>query len=112
VDNVVGYSVFGDYGEDSPPGKIVQAVATGEIDAAVVWGPIAGYFAKKQPVQLALVPVPADAGSPSLPFVYGISLGVRRKDEELKAKLDEVLKRRAAEVRKILEEYGVPLLQD
>jgi quinoprotein dehydrogenase-associated probable ABC transporter substrate-binding protein len=110
VDNVVGYSVFGNYAEESPPGKIIQAVAAGEINMAIVWGPIAGYFAKKQPVQLTLVPVPADAGSPSLPFVYSISLGVRRKDEERKAKLDDALKRRAPEIRKILEDYGVPLL--
>jgi quinoprotein dehydrogenase-associated probable ABC transporter substrate-binding protein len=112
VDNVVGYSVFGDYGEDSPPGKLIKAVADGEVDMAIVWGPIAGYFAKKQAVPLALVPVPVNAGSPSLPFVYSISLGVRREDKELKAKLDEALKRKASEIRKILQEYGVPLVQD
>ncbi len=112
VNNVVGYSVFGDYAEDSPPGKIIGAVAAGEIDMAIVWGPIAGYFAKKQTVPLVLVSVPADAGSPSLPFTYSISLGVRRKDEELEVKLDDALKRRTAEIHKVLEEYGVPLIQD
>jgi mxaJ protein len=111
VKNVVGYSVFGDYAEDSPPGKIIAAVAAGEVDVAIVWGPIAGYFARKQAAPLTLVPVPADAGSPSLPFTYSIALGVRRKDAELKAKLDEVLLRKAAEVRKILEEYGVPFVE-
>jgi len=110
VDNVVGYSVFGNYAEDSPPGKIIQAVATGEIDLAIVWGPIAGYFAKKQAVPLTLVPVPANASSLTLPFTYGISLGVRRKDEAFKVKLDEMLQRKAAEVRQILQEYGVPLV--
>ena len=112
VNNVVGYSVFGDYAEDSPPGKIIGAVAAGEVDMAIVWGPIAGYFAKKQTVPLTLVPVPADAGSLSLPFTYSISLGVRRKDEELKAKLDDALKRKTSEIHKILEEYGVPFAQD
>ena len=112
VKNVVGYSVFGDYAEDSPPGKIIAAVAAGEVDMAIVWGPIAGYFAQKQTVPLTLVPVPADASSPSLPFTYSIALGVRRKDTELKSKLDEALSRKATEVRKILEEYGVPLVQD
>jgi len=112
INNVVGYSVFGDYAEDSPPGKIIGAVAAGEVDMAIVWGPIAGYFAKKQTVLLTLAPVPADAGSPSLPFTYSISLGVRRKDEELKAKLDDALKRKTSEIHKILEEYGVPFAQD
>ena len=112
VDNVVGYSVFGDYAEDSPPGKLIKAVAAGEVDMAVVWGPIAGYFAQKQATPLALVPVPASAGLPSLPFAYSISLGVRRGDKALKVKLDELLDRQVSEVRKILEEYGVPLVQD
>lgn len=111
VDNVVGYSVFGDYARESPPGQIIKAVATGEVDLAVVWGPIAGYFARKQTVPLTLVPVPANAASPSLPFTYNISLGVRRKDTELKARLDEVLTRQSSAIRKILEEYGVPLVQ-
>jgi quinoprotein dehydrogenase-associated probable ABC transporter substrate-binding protein len=110
VKNVVGYSVFGDYAEDSPPGKIVAAVATGEVDVAIVWGPIAGYFARKQTVPLTLVPVPAEASSPSLPLTYSIALGVRRKDTELKAKLDEVLQRQAAEINKILQDYGIPLV--
>src|SRR5262249_264613 len=91
VKNVVGYSVFGNYAEDSPPGKIIDAVAAGEVDVAIVWGPIAGYFSQKQSVPLTLVPVPANASSPSLPFAYSMSLGVRRKDTELKAKLDEAL---------------------
>src|SRR5712692_11469719 len=110
INNVVGYSVFGDYAEDSPPGKIIGAVAAGEGDMAIVWGPIAGDFAKKQTVPLALIPVPADAGSPSLPFTYSISLGVRRKDMELKAKLDDALSRQAAVIRKILQDYEVPLV--
>lgn len=111
VTNVVGYSIFGDYTEDSPPSRIVTAVAAGEVDMAIVWGPIAGYFAQKQPVPLALVPVPENAASPSLPFVYSISLGVRRKESELKATLDDLLTRKSAEIRQILEEYGVPLVQ-
>jgi mxaJ protein len=112
VNNVVGYSVFGDYAEDSPPGKIIGAVAAKEIDIAVVWGPIAGYFAQKQSVPLTLEPVPADAAPSSLPFTYNISLGVRRKDTALKARLDEILNRKTADIRSILDEYGVPVVQD
>jgi len=111
VDKVVGYSVFGDYAEDSPPGKIIKAVATKEIDMAIVWGPIAGYFAQKQDIPLVLVPVAPQTDSSRLPFVYSISMGVRRKDKDLKMKLDGLLKSKASEIRKILEEYGVPLVQ-
>jgi mxaJ protein len=112
VGNVIGYSVFGDYGEDSPPGQIIKAVAGGEVDLAIVWGPIAGYFVRKHTIPLTLVPVPASDGLPSLPFVYSISLGVRRRDQALKAKLDEVLQQHRPQIREILQEYGVPLVSD
>lgn len=110
VNNVVGYSVFGDYGEDSPPGKLIQAVADGEVEIAIVWGPIAGYFVKKQARPLALVAVPTDESPPNLPLTYSIALGVRKTDAAFKANLDEALQRKTSEIHKILEEYGVPLL--
>ena len=111
VKNVVGYSVFGNYGEDSPPGAIIKAVADGEVNIAIVWGPIAGYFSRKQAVPLTLVPVPTEASSPTLPLAYSIALGVRRGDEQLKKQLDELLNRKATEINKILTEYGVPIIQ-
>ena len=106
VDNVVGYSTF--YSEDNPPSRIIEAVTTGEIDVAIVWGPVAGYFAKTQHVPLELVPVPSDEGD--LPFAFDISMGVRRGEETLKVQLEAVLDRKRAEIRKILEDYGVPLM--
>lgn len=111
IKNVVGYSVFGDYGEDSPPGKIIKAVADGEVNVAIVWGPIAGYFAQKQTTPLTVVPVPGEASSPTLPLAYNIALGVRRGNEPLQKQLNELLSRRAAEINKILTDYGVPLIQ-
>jgi mxaJ protein len=110
INNVVGYSVFGNYGEDSPPGKIINAVASGEIDVAIVWGPIAGYFAKRQATPLTLTLVPVDASSATLPLSYAMALGVRRQDTALKTKLDHALQQNASDIRRILQEYGVPLL--
>ena len=106
VDNVIGYSTF--YSEENPPSRIIEAVTAGEIDVAIVWGPVAGYFAKKQPVPLELVPVPSGEGD--LPFAFDISMGVRRGEEALKVQLEAVLDRKQAEIRKILEDYGVPLI--
>ena len=111
VKNVVGYSIFGNYGEDSPPGKIIKAVADGEINMAIVWGPIAGYFAQKQSVPLLLTLVPTEASSPALPLAYSIALGVRRSDTQLRDILNELLTRKATEINKILTDYGVPLIQ-
>lgn len=109
VDNVVGYSVFGNYADDSPPGKIVEAVAAREIDTAIVWGPIAGYFAQRHIGALQVVPVEAPAGSESTSFAYDIALGVRRGDEALQHTLDGVLASQAPAIRVLLTDYGVPL---
>lgn len=108
--NVVGYSVYGDYNKENPPGDIMDAVGSGEVDVAIVWGPIAGYFAKRQPTELELVPVSPRIDLPFLPFVYDISMGVRRDDERMKEQLEGVLDRRADEIREILEAYGVPVI--
>ncbi|HYG65191.1 MAG TPA: substrate-binding domain-containing protein [Thermoanaerobaculia bacterium] len=109
IDNVRGYSVYGDYREPNPPARIVEAVAAGEIDVAVVWGPLAGYFARRQAVPpLEIVPVSPQIDLPFLPFVYDISMGVRREDTALRDELDAILERRRPEIEAILDRYGVP----
>ena len=108
VDNVVGYSVFGNYADPNPPGKIVEAVANREIDAAIVWGPIGGYFAQQQAVSLRVVPVASEDESPSLLLAYDIALGVRKSDEALKNTLNSLLTQHAEEIQQILVDYGVP----
>jgi mxaJ protein len=108
VGNVRGYTVYGDYAEDSPPARIIAAVAKGEIDVAVAWGPLAGYFAGRQPVALELIPVSPQIDLPFLPFVYDISLGVRRGEQAFKEELEAALERRRGEVEKILDDYHIP----
>lgn len=106
VDNVVGFDTF--YSSQNPPGRIIDAVAAGKIDAAIVWGPAAGYFVKQQRVPLEMVTVPS--GKTDLPFAFTMSMGVRPGDENLRAQLEKVLDSKQAEIRKILQDYGVPLL--
>ena len=106
--NVVSYRLTIDYTTEYP-GQIVDDVAAGKTDVAIVWGPVAGYFAKKQSVPLEVVPVPPIEGIDS-PLTYEISMGVRKGDRERQAQLDAVLARKQTEIRKILEEYGVPLV--
>ena len=108
MENVVGFTVYGDYKQEAPPSKIIKAVAGGEIDIAVAWGPMAGYFAKRERVPLEIVPVSPQIDLPYLPFVYDISLGVRRGEEEYLQKLEQALSRRRDDVERILREYGVP----
>ena len=109
IRNVVSYRLTIDLTSEHP-GQIVEDVAGGRIDVAIVWGPIAGYFARKQRVPLDVVPVPALPELP-VPLTYEISMGVRRADVERQRTLDEILDRKQAEVSKILLAYGVPTVE-
>jgi len=108
IDNVVGYTVYGDYRDQEPGRTIVDAVAHGDVDVAIVWGPQAGYFARQQRVAMDVVPVSPQIDLPFLPFVFDISMGVRRDDAALRDKLDAVIARRRADIDRILDSYGVP----
>lgn len=110
VGNIVGYSVVGDYSQPNPPARIIDAVVDGDVDAGVVWGPLAGYFARSSGVPLELTPVEPQIDQPFLPFVFDIAMAVRRGDEALAARIDAFLERRRADIDALLAEYGVPRL--
>ena len=110
VDHITGYPMWGEEADESPQARIIDAVASGEIDVAIVWGPFAGYFARRHGDRLDLAPVGADPLQPALAFRYEMALGVRRGDEALLTELQQVLDRRKPEVDAILRDYGVPLL--
>jgi len=106
ITNLVGYTLYGDYAEPNPPARIVEAVAKGELDVAVIWGPFAGYFAKQESVPLKVNPVAGGTNDP--PLAFEIAIAVRNGKKELRDRLNEALKRRAPEIEKILSEYGIP----
>lgn len=109
-ENVIGYRLFHSpqIDPDEYPGKPIDDLLAEKIDVALVWGPFAGYFLQKRAAPLQLAPL--RGGSPETPFSFEISMGVRKGEKALKAELEEVLTRRAPEIKMILEEYGVPLL--
>ena len=104
---VVGFPGF--YDEEHQPGEIIDSLAKGNIDVALVWGPIAGWFAKKSGVPMSLTALP-DSDSADLPFAYSVAIGTRRSDRELRTLIDEILVRKKPEIDKILMEYNVPTL--
>ena len=108
TDNVRGFPVYGDYSQPDPQRDLVDAVADGHIDLAVMWGPQAGYFARQERVALDVTPVDARPAG-NLVFAFDIARGVRKSDEPLRASLDRALARHAATIRQILAAYGVPL---
>jgi mxaJ protein len=108
IQNIRGYSVIGDYSQPNPPARIIEAVANGEVDVAVAWGPLAGYFAKQQKVPLEVVPVTPQSDSPALPFVFDISMGVRRGEKSFRDEIEMAIGRNRQAIDRILREYGVP----
>jgi mxaJ protein len=109
--NVVGYTLFHDPRYPTPETrstKPVEDVITGSLDAAIVWGPWAGYFLKKQHVS-TLEAVPLHDTKP-VPLSFDISMGVKKGERELRAELEASLARREAEIGQILDDYGVPRL--
>jgi mxaJ protein len=107
VDNIVGYTVYTDYRQPDPAAKIIHDVAERQIDVAIVWGPLGGYFAKKQSTPMTVIPVPTSAQS-STPFAFDICIGVKRTNPQLKYQIDRALARHQNEIDRILDQYGVP----
>jgi mxaJ protein len=102
VRNVTGYMVY-----DSPQ-PIIDAVAKGDVDVSAVWGPTAGYYIRRSRVPLVATPVMPQIDLPFLPFVFDISMAVRRGDTALRDRLDAILDKRRPQIDAILREYGVP----
>ncbi len=107
--NVRGFTIYGDYSRPDPQREIVDAVADGRVDVAIVWGPLAGYYARREPIPIEVRPI-VGAGSASR-FIFDIAMGVRRDDAALRDALDRVIAKRGSAMRRILSAYGAPLLQ-
>src|SRR3954465_8130987 len=111
VDKVVGFRMWDVDSVKNPQGRIIEAVANGDIDVAIVWGPFGGFFAKQQKTALDVVPVSPSIEPPGIPFVFDISMGVRPGQDALKTELEGVLDRRRKDVQKILDAYGIPVIR-
>jgi mxaJ protein len=112
IDNIHGYTIYGEYSKPNPPRELIDAVARGDVDVAVAWGPLAGYFAKKEPVALDIVPVRDSESTPILPMQFDIAMGVRKGDETLRSELQSVLKSRRMDIQDILARYDIPVIQE
>jgi mxaJ protein len=112
VDNVRGFTVYGDYADKAPQAAVIQAVARGDIDVALVWGPTAGYFSALSGVPMVLAPVTPWLDGPQSPMVFDISMGLRRDDRPLRRELDRALARNREAIGRILDDYHVPRVAD
>jgi ABC-type amino acid transport substrate-binding protein len=87
---------------------MTKDIASGQIDAGVLWGPMAGYYAKQATPPLTVVPLLKENER----LDFRIAMGVRRTDQEWKRKLNKLIAESQPETDKILTEYGVPLLDE
>jgi mxaJ protein len=106
ITNVTGYTLYGNYSEPNPPAQIVAAVARGEIDVGLVWGPLAGFFAARSQTPLDVRPIHGGPDDP--PMAFSIAIGSRRKDKALQEKVNAFVAAHQPEIDRILEDFHIP----
>jgi quinoprotein dehydrogenase-associated probable ABC transporter substrate-binding protein len=108
--NVKSYPLVVDTRHDAPTSEMIADLEQGRIDVAILWGPIAGYFAKKSAASLKVTPLVKETQGPRL--IYRIGMGVRHSDQDWKRRLNKLIAENQGEIDRILEAYGVPLLDE
>jgi quinoprotein dehydrogenase-associated probable ABC transporter substrate-binding protein len=102
------YALTVDTRIDSPSQSMISDIRTGQIDAGVLWGPIAGYYAQRVTPRLVVVPLLKEQSR----MDFRIAMGVRRSDQDWKRQLNRLIAENQPEINRILTEYGVPLLDE
>jgi len=108
--NAKPYPLMIDTRVDSSAEAMINDLNKGDIDAAILWGPMAGFYAKKVSPPLHVTPLVKEKTGPQL--VYRIGMGVRRADQNWKRLLNRLIQENQPEINKILSDYGLPLLDE
>jgi len=108
--NAKPYPLMIDTRVDSSVEAMINDLSSGAIDAGVLWGPMAGYYAKKSSQPLHVTPLVKESTGPRL--VYRIGMGVRSADQNWKRQLNALISENQQEINKILLDFGVPLLDE
>nr|WP_297462107.1 quinoprotein dehydrogenase-associated putative ABC transporter substrate-binding protein [uncultured Halomonas sp.] len=106
--SVQGYPLQVDTRVRTPVKDAVEDIAAGVTDGAVIWGPLAGYYAARQQPALKVVPLLDDSADTRLD--YRITMGVRRGESQWQAWINDFIERRQDDINAILADYRVPLL--
>jgi quinoprotein dehydrogenase-associated probable ABC transporter substrate-binding protein len=104
------YQLVVDRRYDSPGERMIDDIRSGDIDAGVLWGPMAGYFAGKDGAKLVVVPLLKEGNSPRM--TYRITFGVRNLEDDWKHQLNAVIAKRQGDIDEVLLRFGVPLLDE
>jgi quinoprotein dehydrogenase-associated probable ABC transporter substrate-binding protein len=108
--NARPYPLMIDTRIDSSAAAMIKDLTSGEIDAAVLWGPMAGYYAKQASPPLHVMPLVKETSGPKL--AYRIGMGVRPADQNWKRQLNRLIQENQPAINKILLDFGVPLLDE
>jgi quinoprotein dehydrogenase-associated probable ABC transporter substrate-binding protein len=110
MDQAAVYQLMVDTRVDQPSHDMIKDLVAGKIDVALLWGPFAGYYTKHDNLPLKLVFLnPEDS---KVRLDYHIAMGVRPSDTAFRRRLNEVITKDHDQIQKILEDYGVPLLDE
>ncbi len=110
LDDIKSYDLFADRRYNSPPDMMLSDLEAGEIDGALMWGPIAGPMVKGRHPSLKVTPLIREAAMPHL--FYRITMGVRQGEDAWKRELNSLIRRNQDRIDAILRDAGVPLLND
>jgi quinoprotein dehydrogenase-associated probable ABC transporter substrate-binding protein len=104
------YPLMVDRRHESPGERMIGDIQSGDVDAGILWGPIAGFFAAKGSDRLAVVPLLKETGVPRM--AYRITFGVRNLEDDWKRQLNDLIARRQGDIDAVLLQFGVPLLDE
>jgi quinoprotein dehydrogenase-associated probable ABC transporter substrate-binding protein len=108
--DVRSYDMMVDRRVESPNENMLADLVAGEIDVALMWGPIGGPLAAASDADLVVTPLLAEQGSPRL--FYRITMGVRQGEDAWKRELNSLIRRQQDAIDAILRRHGVPLVTD
>jgi len=103
------YPLMVDTRFDSSSATMIRDLEAGEIDVALLWGPIAGYYVKNAKTRLKLAPIQETSGTR---MAFRVAFGVRHSDQIWKRDLNQFISQNKSELEKILIDYGVPLIDE
>ena len=108
--NAKSYPLMTDTRVDSSAEAMFNDVTSGTIDAGILWGPMAGFYARKANPPLHVTSLVKETGGPRL--VYRVGMGVRPADQNWKRQLNRLIQENQPAINKIMLEFGVPLLDE
>jgi quinoprotein dehydrogenase-associated probable ABC transporter substrate-binding protein len=107
--NVKPFQLMVDTRYDAPSKAMIDEIAAGTLDAGVLWGPIAGYYAKNAETKLTVIPLLKEHGAP---MDFRITMGVRHSDQDWKRTLNRLIAENQDAINKILIDYGIPIVDE